>query len=56
MRHIGTVLVTIVVVLGSIGLGSSPGADSSPQAGIVAGELSTTWTAFTFSNPDPLFP
>jgi len=41
MRYIGTVLVTIVVVLGGVGLGSSLGADPSPQAGIVAGELST---------------
>src|SRR5438552_1096238 len=41
MRYIGTVLVTIVVILGGVGLGSSLGADPSPQAGIVAGELST---------------
>jgi hypothetical protein len=39
MKHIGTVLVTILIILGGVGTASSPAADS--QAGIVAGELST---------------
>ena len=41
MRHIETALATILILLGGVGLGSSRAADPSPQAGIVAGELST---------------
>ncbi len=39
MRYIGTVLVTILVILGGFGPGSSPAAEL--QGGVVAGELST---------------
>jgi hypothetical protein len=51
MRHIGTVLVTVAVLLAGVGSGPSSAAEPSPQAAIVAGELSTIANQFAL-RPD----